>query len=575
MSRLNSWSARAALGGLACILTAFVSRPVVAQVGSECNGLAPIAQALCVTYCDVAHCTGNPNAACQALRTQYQGQTGHAAFPCDCGDGVVEDGEGCDPPGSASCGNAGNGLQFCDNRCQCDCPSHIEFEGTPGSLGVLDSGWTGQAHNATVVDHGKLSVSVTSCANSVQPCGVCNLTGPVPNAQADHGDINNRRCTGNTRTKCSTNADCSVAGGTCEYYFGTLLPLSAGGVSTCVSNQVNGAVTGTADVASGASATDVELISRIYTGTTVATPCPKCVGDATPNDGVRGGTCDSGVNSGQSCDVNGSSPNVFFGATSLDCPPTSGAQIAALPIDLSNSTGTVSRTLATSSPSCRAPGFTTLKCFCDTCNNGAAQPCATNADCPDPAGPIGPICGGKRCIGGTNPGAACTTATECPSGACNVPGTATAPNQCSDATCSPTTGNEGECSGGPFEQFCGPDATFAGCTTDADCASFTTCSGGSNPAQPCSTASQCPGGTCAAQQTCSVGKFRPCFTDNGAAGASIQATGATDPPVNSESNPTLAALFCIGPTTSGSVNSVAGLPGPGRLELPGHARELR
>ncbi len=139
MSRLNSWSARAALGGLACILTAFVSRPVVAQVGSECNGLAPIAQALCVTYCDVAHCTGNPNAACQALRTQYQGQTGHAAFPCDCGDGVVEDGEGCDPPGSASCGNASNGLQFCDNHCQCDCPSHIEFEGTPGSLGVLEA----------------------------------------------------------------------------------------------------------------------------------------------------------------------------------------------------------------------------------------------------------------------------------------------------------------------------------------------------------------------------------------------------------------------------------------------------
>jgi len=74
-------------------------------------------------------------------------------------------------------------------------------------------------------------------------------------------------------------------------------------------------------------------------------------------DGVRGGTCDSGVNSGQSCDVNGSSPNVFFGATSLDCPPTSGAQIAALPIDLSNSTGTVSRTLATSTVLARSVGL--------------------------------------------------------------------------------------------------------------------------------------------------------------------------------------------------------------------------
>ena len=563
------------LGALVVILGSLVSRPVRAQVPNDCNSLSGIPQALCVSYCDVQHCNTSPNASCQALRNAYQQQTGRAAFPCDCGDGVVELGEGCDPPGSATCGNAGNGLQYCNASCQCDCPTHIEFEGTPGTLGVLDTGWTGQAHDSTVVDRGKLTVAVSGCAHAVAPCGVCNLSGPVPNAQADFGDIQNHRCTGNTRAKCASNADCSGAGGTCEYYFGTLLPLSAGGVSTCVSNQVSGAVTGTADVESGVSASAVHLISRIFTGATTATPCPKCVGDATPNDGVRGGTCDSGLNSGQTCDVNGKSPNVFFGATSLDCPPTVGGQIAALPIDLTNSTGTVTRTLAASSPSCRAPGFTGLKCFCDTCNDAAAEPCATNADCPDPAGPIGPICGGKRCLGGTNPGAACTTATECPSGACNVPGTATAPNQCSDATCSPTTGNEGECSAGPFEQFCGPDATFAGCTTDADCASFTTCSGGSNPGQPCSTASQCPGGTCVAQQTCVIGKFRECFTDNGAVGASIHATGVADPPTNSDANPTLAALFCIGPTSSGAVNSVAGLPGLGRLELPGHARELR
>ena len=41
--------------------------------------------------------------------------------------------------------------------------------------------------------------------------------------------------------------------------------------------------------------------------------------------------------------------------------------------------------------------------------------------------------------------------------------------------------------------------------------------------------------------------------------------------IDDASNPTLASLFCNGPTTSGSVNSVAGLPGLGRLQLTGHS----
>jgi len=44
--------------------------------------------------------------------------------------------------------------------------------------------------------------------------------------------------------------------------------------------------------------------------------------------------------------------------------------------------------------------------------------------------------------------------------------------------------------------------------------------------------------------------------------------------IDDVSNPTLASLFCIGPTTSGSVNSAAGLPGLGRLQLPGIAKGL-
>jgi hypothetical protein len=132
-----------------------------------------------------------------------------------------------------------------------------------------------------------------------------------------------------------------------------------------------------------------------------------------------------------------------------------------------------------------------------------------------------------------------------------VPGQSTAPNQCDvadDCVADPgrPSPNDRLCSQGPFEQFCSPVETFRGCTLNGDC-TF-------------------------AGDTCSLGKFRDCF-DNGNLGDVVTATGNADPPVNHESDPTLAALFCIGPTSSSAVNSAAGLPGLGRLELTGHAVE--
>ncbi len=243
------------------------------------------------------------------------------------------------------------------------CPSRITFTGT-STNGVLDSGWTGQGHDATVVSDGTITVAVTSCADPAPNCGVCNISGPVDNDLADAGQIHNHRCTGDTRIKCSTTADCSgthcLAGsndgatcttasecpggscssaGTCEYYFGTYLPLAAGGVATCVGNQVKGSITGTANVTTGSAASSVQLISRVSTGPN-PNPCPKCIGDGPKNDGIRSGTCDVGPNHGLTCDINGTSPNAFWGSTSLDCPPDSAAVIAALPINLNRAART-------------------------------------------------------------------------------------------------------------------------------------------------------------------------------------------------------------------------------------------
>ena len=362
----------------------------------------------------------------------------------------------------------------------------------------------------------------------------------TPTVHATAGPVDNQRCTGNTRTTCTSNADCSGAGGTCEYWLGGTVALSAGGVASCLTNQFNGSITGTFDTDTGAGTGAWPVISRVYAGPTQSQPCPLCQGDTAANDGLRDGTCFGGANNGLTCDTNGSS--VQFGATSLDCPPLGSAQVGALSVDLSNTTGNVSLTLSSASPDCRAPGFTSDKCACDTCNNAAAEPCATNADCPDPPGPIGPICGGKRCRGGSNDGAACTSVSECTGGACGVPGFATAPNQCDDFTCSPDGGNEGVCSGGPTEQFCGPGETFRSCVSNADCPR--------------------PGDTCA------ITKLRDCFRDNGIIGNSITGTGVAGVPSGHQSDGTLVSVHCVGPTFSAAVNASTGLPGPERLELP-------
>ncbi len=426
------------------------------------------------------------------------------------------------------------------------CPTKLTFTGT-STNGVLDTGWTGNGHDSTVITNGTVTVSVSGCSGTAPSCGVCTYTGPVENDPTQN-QLHSQRCLGDSSIVCTSDGACG-ANAPCKFFFGSYLPLAAGGVSTCVGNVFNGGITGTANMQTGTSAGTASITSRVFTGPTISNPCPNCIGDATVNDGVKGGTCSSGLHSGAACDASGKSPNASFGTTSLDCPPLSGGAIANLPIDLSNTTGTKSRMLAASNPACRASGWTSgFACQCDTCDNAAATPCSSNADCGSG------VCGGKRCISGANAGKACAAVSECPGSNCGVPGFATAPNQCDGgpgsndcvADAGTPSPNDRICSSGPFDIFCTPTETFRGCTVNGDC--------------------PFPG------DTCTGGKNRDCF-DNGVVGEAVNATGHADPPSNHQSNPSLAALFCIGPTTSSSVNSAAGLPGLGRLELLGHATD--
>ncbi|HEY2386093.1 MAG TPA: hypothetical protein VGK30_03965 [Candidatus Binatia bacterium] len=427
------------------------------------------------------------------------------------------------------------------------CPSKITFTGT-STNGVLDTGWTGNGHDATVISNGTVTVTVSGCGGTAPSCGTCSYTGPIENDPAQN-QLHSQRCQGDSSILCTGDGDCTGGTGPCKFFFGSYLPLAAGGVSTCVGNVFNGGITGTANLQTGSSDGTASITSRVFNGITLSNPCPNCNGDTTINDGNKQGTCSGGPRNGMPCDASGKSPNLSFGTTSLDCPPAAGANIASLPIDLSNTTGTKARALSASNPLCRAPGWGALQCQCDTCANTAAAPCGTNADCPS-----GVPCGVKRCISGTNAGHACAAGSECPGGACSAPGAQSAANQCDGgpgsndcvADAGTPSPNDRKCSSGPIESFCGPTETFRGCAGDGDC-SF-------------------------AGDHCNVSRFRDCF-DNGVVGESDNATGHADPPVNHQSNPSLAALFCIGPTSSASVNSAAGLPGLGRLELMGHSTD--
>ncbi|MBI3767895.1 MAG: hypothetical protein HY271_05285 [Deltaproteobacteria bacterium] len=419
------------------------------------------------------------------------------------------------------------------------CPSLLTFEAN-GDTADLDTGWTGQSHDGKVINNGLLTLGVGTCSGSSPSCGQCSVSGPLANGGGTAA--NNQRCTGDTSVACTNDAGCSGIG-TCAFFFGAPLPLSSGGVSVCVVNQVVGTSTGTVNVNDGSSATSVGLLSRVHTGSTVSQPCAVC---GTGGFGTTG-TCSSGPRAGRSCTVNGTSP--LFGNTSFDCPPDPAGNVGDLQLTLNLSTGMQTRTLSATSPSCAASGFTDKKCQCDTCNDLAAEACATDADCPISGGQPG-ICGGKRCKGGSNSGEPCTINSECPGGGCGRQGQATQPNQCRDSTCSANTPpdndsvNEGTCAAGPFERFCAIE-TFRGCASDTDCTK--------------------PG------DSCSNGRFRECYTDNGQLGGTVQVQGVANPPVNNVSSPTLGSLFCVPPTGSSSVNSVAGLPGLGRLTLSGTA----
>lgn len=466
-----------------------------------------------------------------------------------------------------------------------ECPSGMLF--SPDATGaIVDAGVTGLAQDMPVMGY-SLRMGV-SCAATTPPCGSCSITGLIANAGGS-----NQRCKNDTSTICTVAtevADCGGAG-LCSFFAAPPTPISTGGVATCYTSVITGPVSGTVDVDTGALDPTVPFQASLYSGVDNDHPCPRCIGDPTPNDNVRGGSCDAGPRVGLACDANGAAFFTDFGSTSFDCPPNPASSIADFFLgNVDFSTATQTRTVSASSPDCTAAGYTGKRCLCDSCNNINGQGCFTNADCPVSDGQAG-ICGGRRCIGGAEAGlpcrtcvgganhqGTCSTASACPGGVCVRPtcavggacgrtGEPTRPNVCNDDTSTGTDGTlcvdtapagdgKGECQEGPVWGHCSLSSGHGHreCSMDSDCCDdpFFGCT--ADPVTP---------GEC-------VFTYRPCFTDNGLLGGSVSVTGAATPPVGNTSNPTdLGMLTCIPPVSAPAVNAAGGFPGLGRQIQPG------
>jgi hypothetical protein len=419
-----------------------------------------------------------------------------------------------------------------------DCLSNVcnQSTGRCSSNTDLDTGWTGIAHDSDVTDNVTALVDI-SCAAGTAPCGVCDIDGVNP-------EPGNCRCANDNTAICDEPfvADADDCGGNiCNCYLGPPLALSSGNTPACVVNKLAQEVTGTLNVDTGERAAQLRLRAVVYLGHNLVTPCPSCGGtctapvssvddpcardvdcdsalgagdgacgnfDTTPDDGVRDGTCYVGANAGSPCDIQATHstfPAPGGGGHSLDCFPDAGKNVSGQGLDIRLDPSTGSGSL-TAGIECGILPFVVESCHCGVCSDDSTAPCSSNADC----------------------------SVECVRVGQNDP----RQNQCSDSTCTDSGDGSGQCDAGPMERFC--DAIvrangegFIACLGNADCD---------------------PGTIGLEAGACTLSKLRGCFAPT------ILAQGTPDPEA-----PTIQSIFCIPPTSNGGINSVAGLPGPGRV----------
>src|SRR5262249_11357193 len=144
----------------------------------------------------------------------------------------------------------------------------------------------------------------------------------------------------------STDPDCTAAGCNFGGPLEVPLPVPVDSLTTCVLNTFNTSGSGTLDLSTGASSTNVKLDSHVWVTGNMAQPCPRCYSGGSPITGAspatpKTGTCDRGPNMGMDCTTTNSK------GLSRDCPTgaNDATDAGVLVVDLTPlTTGTVTKT---------------------------------------------------------------------------------------------------------------------------------------------------------------------------------------------------------------------------------------
>jgi hypothetical protein len=359
---------------------------------------------------------------------------------CGDGGGVLDPGEECDPgspDGAVLCADPDENCN--PSTCQCELDTStlttLEFaNGAPGgNCGTTQDGTGALIKNLTC---GGLNIGG---GQSVVP------EGPTPDGSVSRFAID---CTGLNCTIGPTTAappvntagpDCTNTG--CN--FGTPLPIPnplLPVLTTCVLNTWAAPASGTFNLATGTSSTNVPLDSDIYLTGNLAQPCPVCSGSGSPSSPGTG-TCDRGPRATLACTstnsdgltrdcLTGGSAGTGCGSSGTDpCPCTAGgglcvdgSHVGVIGVNLSPlTTGTATATDA-GGLFCPGQGAAQVGCF-------GSQACRTITENGVPAGPITPgtpataTLASVFCISATGNGSVDATANLPGPGAVSLPGT--------------------------------------------------------------------------------------------------------------------------------------------------------
>jgi hypothetical protein len=342
-------------------------------------------------------------------------------------------------------------------------------------------------------------------------------------------------------------------------------------------------VTGTTDLAIGASTIRLRQNSDTITAGDLQQPCPVCGGFCsgpggltdigvrtlcTTDDDCHGPAnapgahcvteplCSFGLDIDKPCRpfAPAGGPTEFFGNPSSDCRMSRSGLLGSINI-LFNPTTTAATSL-TASVDCSTTGFTGPDA--KTCQGGPNEHhhCTVDSECPSgvcqfqcfcPNAPDDHTQRPNGCFdacydpGGPSDMMPCVDDSECPTGFCRK-------GDCRPNPSDTDSFEEGQCSAGPTNGRC-TIQNWKPCTSNSECHPKSLEPGG-DPDGSCE--------FCDPSETC-VQVPRQCFVS-----PTIRRQGMPGLPTRVS-----AAIFCISKTSTGiAVNSTAGLPGPGAITQP-------